>query len=99
MDSLQNIAVNKVNAIFGRTTAKDFVDLYFILQEGFKLEELVQLAKEKDRGLTEFYLAGMMRQVQNLHRLPRMIKRIEIPELTKFFMDLEEKMMRGINPK
>ncbi|MCC7162515.1 MAG: nucleotidyl transferase AbiEii/AbiGii toxin family protein [Anaerolineae bacterium] len=98
VDSLENIGVNKVLAIFGRTTSKDFVDLYFILQEGYSLGRLVTLAKEKDPGLTEFYLAGMMRQVRNLDRLPRMIKPLELPVLRQFFLDLEQEMLRNIKP-
>jgi hypothetical protein len=31
VDALENIGANKITAIFGRTDAKDFVDLYFIL--------------------------------------------------------------------
>jgi hypothetical protein len=33
LDNLQNIDSNKVLAIFGRTDPKDFIDLYWILQD------------------------------------------------------------------
>jgi len=32
LDSLENIGANKVLAVSGRTDAKDFIDLYWILQ-------------------------------------------------------------------
>ncbi len=99
VDALENIGANKVTAIFGRTVSKDFVDLYFLLQGGLEFEKLLAMAKEKDGGLTEFYLAGMMRQVRNLERLPRMIKPLDLQALKQFYLDLEENMMRSIKPE
>ncbi len=46
VDSLENIGVNKITAAQDRKTAKDFVDLYFLLQK-LDLERLIQGAKEK----------------------------------------------------
>lgn len=73
VDSLENIAVNKVTALLSRTESKDFVDLYFILQAGFRLEDLIRQAKQKDMGLTEFFLAHMMRRVTQVSP-PQMLK-------------------------
>lgn len=99
VDAIENIGSNKVTAIFGRTASKDFVDLYFILQEGYRLRDFIDMAKQKDRGLTEFYLAGMMRQVRNLERLPRMIKLLDSEFLKEYFLDLEQELMREIKPE
>ena len=49
LDSLENIGANKVLAVFGRTDAKDFIDLYWILQRtNLMFDDLYALAKEKD---------------------------------------------------
>ena len=53
VDALDNIAANKITALFGRADIKDFVDLYFILQEGYGLNELFEIAREKDPGLDD----------------------------------------------
>lgn len=54
LDSLENIGANKVLAVFGRTDAKDFIDLYWILQRtNLMFDDLYALAKEKDLGLIE----------------------------------------------
>ncbi|MDP3918174.1 MAG: nucleotidyl transferase AbiEii/AbiGii toxin family protein, partial [Candidatus Woesebacteria bacterium] len=63
IDSLENIGSNKVLTIFGRRDAKDFIDLYFILQKTkLKFDHLYNLAIQKDLGLSEFYLANSMHQ-------------------------------------
>jgi predicted nucleotidyltransferase component of viral defense system len=98
VDALENIGANKVNAIFGRTDVKDFVDLYFILKAGLELFDLIEMAKQKDAGLTEFYLAGMMRQVRELNRLPRMLKPIDLDTLKEFYLRLADDLLRRAKP-
>jgi len=46
VDSLENIGTNKITAVQDRKTAKDFVDLYFLLQK-LSLEQLVKDAQLK----------------------------------------------------
>jgi hypothetical protein len=92
VDALDNIAVNKVTAIFGRAAAKDFVDLYFILQAGYTMEQLLPLAKEKDLGLTEFYLGNMMAQVQRITELPTMLNPVSLEEIKAYFTRLAEQL-------
>lgn len=98
VDSLLNVAVNKVRTLFGRAAAKDFVDLYFLLRAGFDLDELMELAKEKDPGFTEFYFAGMLREVRRVQHLPRMIKPLTVAELQAFFTPLAEQIMLKAKP-
>jgi predicted nucleotidyltransferase component of viral defense system len=100
VDSMLNIAVNKVTAIFGRTEMKDFVDLYFMLQqEGYDFEALVEMAKQKDTGLTEFYLAGMLRQIEQIQHLPALMYReVSLETLSRFYLELSDNLLRKINP-
>lgn len=99
VDARENIGANKITAIFGRTESKDFVDLYFLLQGGLDFRELLRLAKEKDRGLTEFFLAGMMRQVATLQDLPTMFKPIELETLQEFYLNLARELMVDAKPE
>lgn len=46
IDSKENIAVNKLTATYTRKTAKDFFDLYFLLNE-FELNELLMKTETK----------------------------------------------------
>ena len=86
VDSIENIAVNKLLAIFGRTEAKDFVDFYFLLKEKkFNFSDIFARAKKKDTGLNEFYLASMLGEVENLKVFPRVLKSFNKQEFDKFF--------------
>ncbi|MBI4788944.1 MAG: nucleotidyl transferase AbiEii/AbiGii toxin family protein [Chloroflexi bacterium] len=98
VDSEFNIAVNKVTALFGRAAPKDFVDLYFLLKKGYGLDELMRLAKEKDLGFTEFYFAGMLREVSRVRALPRMIQPLTPEELDAFFQPLARQLMLKLKP-
>lgn len=99
VDAELNIAVNKVAAIFGRTTPKDFVDLYFLLKKGYNLDDLMLSAKEKDLGFAEFYFAGMLRESRRLNALPRMVEPLTLEELRAFFQQLAEQIMLKLKPR
>jgi hypothetical protein len=98
VDSMLNIAV-KVTALFGRTAAKDFVDFYFLLQQGFDLNELMQMAKEKDLGFNEFYFAGSLGEIRRVQDLPRMLRPITLEELGAFYNALAAQIMHKIKPR
>lgn len=99
VDSLDNIAVNKIVAIFGRADIKDFVDLYFILQLGYDFDALFAKAREKDMGLTEFYFVGMLRQVEGFTQLPRMVKPLDLEALRAFYDGLARHLMSRLKPE
>ncbi|MGI6395407.1 MAG: nucleotidyl transferase AbiEii/AbiGii toxin family protein [bacterium] len=46
VDSKENLAVNKLTTIYDRRTAKDYVDLFFLLKE-FDLTQIAKWAEEK----------------------------------------------------
>lgn len=98
VDSVENIATNKITAILGRTEAKDFVDLYVILQAGYDFDDLFAKARQKDAGLQPFYFAGSLLQVQRLEHLPDMLKPISLEELRTFFLALADRLLDRINP-
>ena len=105
VDSFEDIAVNKVCAIYGRSPSesKDFVDLFFILRESkFTLDYLVGRAREKEapfdheEAILEF--ATNLRGVKELHRLPRMIKPLTLEELQADLIPKAEAIIRRLAP-
>ena len=58
MLSGEELAVDKVLAVFGRAEARDFVDLAAV-EARYGLDRLFRLAAEKDRGFTLEMFAGM----------------------------------------
>ena len=53
MLSMQDIAAMKLNAIMGRGSKKDFVDLFFLLEE-FSKHEILKFYNKKFRNGSEF---------------------------------------------
>jgi predicted nucleotidyltransferase component of viral defense system len=96
VDNATDIAANKLAALFGRSEAKDFVDVYFICQEMMPFDELYRQAAQKHVGITHYWLAMAMRNVIRLQLLPRMIKPIQLPTLQAFFLGLADDLMTGI---
>jgi len=99
VDAIENIGANKITAILGRTDAKDFVDLYFILQTGYDFDDLFVKAREKDTGLQPFYFAGALLQVRELQHLPAMLKPVDLPELQAYFIALANRLLDRLRPE
>ncbi|MEK7550788.1 MAG: nucleotidyl transferase AbiEii/AbiGii toxin family protein [Patescibacteria group bacterium] len=100
VDSIENIGSNKVLTIFGRRDAKDFIDLYFILQKTkLRFDYLYNLAIQKDLGLSEFYLANSMRQIENISIYPKMLVKLDKNKLIKFYSNLAEKLIKRVKPE
>lgn len=101
VDSLENIAVGKLLAVFGRADAKDFIDLYFLLEKAknFKFKTLFTKAKKKDLGLQEFYLAEMLSRAMAVKIFPKTIKPYGEKALVTFFSELSDDLYKKIKPK
>lgn len=65
--SVEELAADKLLALFGRAEARDFVDV-FALHRRLGFARMLQLAKQKDPGLDLHVLAGMLARFE---RLPR----------------------------
>lgn len=87
VDALLNIAVNKVTAL-SRLAARDYVDLFFLAQAGFKFDDLLPLAKQKDPGLEEFYLGMALKAVDRIEErdLPKMLKPLDLEQVKITFV-------------
>jgi predicted nucleotidyltransferase component of viral defense system len=100
VDALENIAANKIAALYGRATPRDFVDIYFILNEtDLSLNALVDMAKQKDAGLHNFYLASWIHQeAPKLRTLPPMLKPLDVQALREFGEELARTIMLWAKP-
>lgn len=100
IDSLENIAVGKLLALFSRADTKDFIDLYFLLKVDKKIsfEKVFNLAKKKDPGLSEFYLADMLSRVTDLKLFPQMLRKFNKEDFVIFFIDLSNSLYQQIKP-
>lgn len=85
IDSLVDIAVNKLLTISQRNEIKDFVDLYFLLQK-FTVWDLIQGVKVKFNVKIEPFLLGAdFLKIEDFDYLPKMIKPLTLKVLKSFF--------------
>ncbi|MBI3459171.1 nucleotidyl transferase AbiEii/AbiGii toxin family protein [Candidatus Azambacteria bacterium] len=98
IESMIDLAVNKLFTIYQRTTARDYIDLYFICKEkGFKINDLVSQAKIKfDWHIDFIQLATQFIKAKDVLDLPKMIKEIEPREWQIFFVKEAEKLKNEI---
>lgn len=92
IDSLQDIATNKLQTITNRTEVKDFVDLYFLLKQ-FTLWDLIYGVKDKFRmELDLIWLGTDFLKVEKFDFLPKMLVPLELAELKDFYKSLAKKL-------
>lgn len=100
IDSLENIATNKINAIFGRLEPKDYIDLYYILKKTkIKFPKVFKLAQKKDLGINNFYFANIITAVQNIENFPLIKVPFDQKKFKQFYQDLSRDLLLKIKPK
>jgi hypothetical protein len=75
VDSLVDIASNKLLALFGRATLRDFLDVYYLVQKvGFTPAALMAQAKQKDPGFDRYWLGVAYERIHTFNeRAPEML--------------------------
>ncbi len=100
VDSLINIATNKILTIFGRLEPKDYIDLFAIFtQTSLKFNKMFELAKQKDSGLSEFYFANIITDADKFETLPKMKIPFDKDAFLQFYQDLFRKLLLKIKPE
>ncbi|MDP1743261.1 MAG: nucleotidyl transferase AbiEii/AbiGii toxin family protein [Candidatus Amesbacteria bacterium] len=100
IDSLDNIGSNKITAIFGRLEIKDYIDLYSIItQTKYTFEELFELARQKDLGLTEFYFANVIADISQIQTWPDLKIDLDRRAMFDFYQKLTTDMLLKIKPE
>lgn len=97
IENFEDIACNKLSALFDRAEPKDFVDIYFICQEKISFDDLVEKAKSKHVGMDDYWLAIALQQVEKVELLPRMIKPLSLDALKAFFLTESKKIMARLS--
>lgn len=98
VDSVLDIAVNKVHTIAMKPRARDFIDIYFILrQKGYKFDDLLLKAKAKfDWHIDALQLGSRLLQAGEVADFPRMIEKISDKEWQNFFVNEAKKLKKDI---
>lgn len=98
IDSLEDIAVNKVHTVSTKARARDFVDIYFIFKkEKFELDWLINLAKAKfDWHIDPIQLGETFTEVIAYEDVPKMIVPFDKKEMEEFFLKLAKSLEKEI---
>lgn len=98
VDSLRDIGANKIMTISERFQVKDFVDLYFILQNDYSIWDLTYAveAKRPHYKIDIVSLASDLAEAKEFQKLPDMIKPLKLDELKKFFLETAKKITGGV---
>lgn len=94
VDSLLDIAVNKIFTIFQNPRSRDFIDLYFIVkQKKWSLSELMKKAQIKfDVHVDTIQIGKQFMRVTELKDYPHMIKKIDAQVWQNFFLNEAKKL-------
>lgn len=100
IDSLIDIATNKLLSIFGRAALRDFIDIYFLVKEKFDRNELIEKAAKKDPGFDLYWLGVAMEKINDfsdespdMHLLTRPCT---MNELTSFFSTWRKNIIKEL---
>ena len=99
VDSIYDIAVNKVHTLFMRPRARDYIDLYFIMtQENYPLGKLIIDAKAKfDWDIERVNLASQFLRVKDFQKdFPTMLIPFNHRNMIKFFRTKAKNLQRDI---
>lgn len=98
VDSVLDIAVNKVHTIAMKPRARDFIDIYFIVKEkGYRFHDLLMKAKAKfDWHIDPIQLGSRLFMAREVKDFPRMIKKINHKEWQNFFIEEAQKLKKDI---
>ena len=100
IDSLIDIATNKLLALFGRAELRDFIDVYFLVKEHFSKKKLIEKAGQKDPGFDLYWLGVALERINDytddttdLHLITRSCT---MTELKKFFGIWRQEILKEI---
>lgn len=87
VDSLFDIAVNKLQTIHQRSDVKDFVDLYFLLKE-FTVWDLIEAVRMKFKiELDPYTIAADYLKVEKFEDLPKMLVPFSLKDMQDFYKE------------
>lgn len=98
IDSVLDIAVNKLFSIYQRSVARDYIDLYFMIKKyKYSIEELVKKAKVKfDWHIDYLQLGAQFMKAQDVLDYPRMIEKMDHRNWKDFFLKEAKKLKKNI---
>lgn len=98
IDSIEDIAVNKLFTIYQTPRSRDFMDLYVIIQKyHYTIEDLIKKAKIKfDSHVDPIKLGSQFLLVEQLKDYPKLIEPLKETDWQNFFKEEAKKLKKEI---
>ncbi|MEX2007477.1 MAG: nucleotidyl transferase AbiEii/AbiGii toxin family protein [Candidatus Levyibacteriota bacterium] len=98
VDSIEDIAVNKLFTIYQRPRSRDFMDLFMIIKkQNFTIDELIKKAKIKfDSHVDPLKLGSQFFLVKELKDYPKLKENLDEKDWQNFFLDEAKKLGQKI---
>lgn len=98
VDSLLDIAVNKLFTIYQKPRSRDFIDLYMINQQyHYKIDDLISKARLKfDWHVDPIKLGSQFLEAKQLKDYPKLIKKLNHARWQEFFQKEAKKLKKEI---
>lgn len=92
------ILVNKICAVVSRSEPRDFVDVWFLCQQGYDRMEALRLSSRKDGGVGPDTLLWILRDLKWEHfRVPDLPDEV-VRETVRFFQEWMEELALDLHP-
>lgn len=90
VDNLEDIAANKLLALFGRAMLRDFIDVYFLVEKGgFPKNRLMDLAAKKDPGFDIYWLGVALERIRSYDQkavdMLLLVEKVDFSNIRDFF--------------
>lgn len=98
IDSLIDIAANKLFSIYQRVQARDYIDLYFICHENkFSISDLIKKARIKfDCHIDFIQLGTQFMKAKEAGDYPKMIRKVADNKWVNFFLNEAKKFKKKV---
>lgn len=94
----RDIAAMKIDAIATRGAKRDFIDLFFICQSGYRLKELLSIYDKKYKNLaaTEMHIMKSLIYFDDAEpdEMPEMLKKTDWEDIKKYFENEVRKLVK-----
>lgn len=103
VDSLKDIASNKLLALFGRAALRDFVDLYYLVKKaGFSKSDLIRDSQKKDPGFDLYWFGVALDRIKTYEKdsaeMLLLLEPVDFKELLSFFDQWREDIVQELKP-
>jgi len=94
IDSLRDIATNKIHTLFMKPRSRDYIDLYFIFKtQPYSLDALILDAKAKfDWHIDPLTLSSQFLRAKDLTEFPKMLVPFDRTKMEEFYLKLAREL-------